>query len=125
MLILLFIADSRYKVLPNSLHSHLPTHHAGYVITDISIAFCSSANPFSSCRWDTNQWTRIEKDLYLSSGWLNSAWLHVQRRKEEELLPDQKVVVGVKVGRADPGDQRGHEGEQWEWRPGGIWGIEE
>ena len=121
MLVLLFIADSRYKVLPNSLHSHLPTHHAGYVITDISIAFCSSANPFSSCRWDTNQWTRIEKDLYLSSGWLNSAWLHVQRRKEEELLPDQKVVVGVKVGRADPGDQRGHEGEQWEWRPRGIW----
>jgi hypothetical protein len=122
VLILLFIADSRYKVLPNSLHSHLPSHHAGYVVTDISIAFCSSLNPFSSCRWDVSKWTRLEKDLYLNSGWSQSAWLHIERKKEEELEKDEKVIVGLKVGKSNPGSSaQGHGDENWESRPGGIW----
>ena len=64
----------------------------------------------------------MEKDLYLQSGWFASAWVHVQRKKEEELAEDDMVVVGVKVGRLDPGvGEQGHSGERWEARPGGIW----
>ncbi len=119
---LLLIADSRYRVLPNSLHSHLPSHHTGTVITDVSIAFCSSANPFSSCRLDADEWHRVEKDLYLQNGWLSSAWLHVKRRKEDELNADDKVVVGIRIGRLDPGvGEKGQGKERWESRPGGIW----
>ncbi|KAI7007937.1 hypothetical protein KC366_g17856, partial [Hortaea werneckii] len=44
--LLVFIADYQYKVLPNSLHTFSPTHHAGTVVTDIKIAVCSKTNPF-------------------------------------------------------------------------------
>lgn len=116
------MADSRYRVLPNSIHSALPSHHVGTVITDINIAFCSSFNPLSSCRLDPENWHRIEKDLYLSSGWVKSAWLHVKRKKEEELTADDHVVIGVKIGRLDPGvGEKGQHAERWESRPGGIW----
>ena len=109
-------------MLPASLHSHLPSHHAGSVITDVSIAFCSRTNPFSSCRLDSAKWHRVEKDLYLHSGWVSSAWLHVQRKKEEELEEDDMVVTGVRISRLDPGvGEQGRSGERWEARPGGIW----
>ena len=122
ILVLVFIADHRYRVLPTSLHVHLPLHHSGSVITDINIVFCSSANPFSTCRLDPLQWRRLEKDLYLNSGWLNSAWMHVQRQHEGELSQDDVVVMDVRVGRSDPSAGAGDEsGNQWEWRPGGIW----
>lgn len=121
-LILVFIADSRYRVLPNSLHNHLPSHHTGTVITDLSIAFCSSANPFSTCRLDPDKWHRVEKDLYLDNGWLQSAWLHVKRKREEELQADDKVVVGIRISRLDPGmGEKGQDREKWESRSGGIW----
>ncbi|TKA62023.1 hypothetical protein B0A55_11127, partial [Friedmanniomyces simplex] len=120
--LLLFLADSRYKVLPTSIHDRLPSHHAGTVITDITVAYCSTANPFSACRLDSEKWHRVEKDLYLHSGWVQSAWLHVQRRKEEELAAGEKVVVGVRVGSLDPGvGEQGQHDERWESRPGGIW----
>ncbi|KAK1051385.1 hypothetical protein LTR33_014572, partial [Friedmanniomyces endolithicus] len=120
--LLLFLADSRYKVLPNSIHDRLPSHHVGTVVTDITITYCSSANPFSACRLDNEKWQRVEKDLYLRSGWVQSAWLHVQRRKEEELTVGEKVVVGVRIGRLDPGiAEKGQHDEKWESRPGGIW----
>jgi hypothetical protein len=119
---LVFIADYQYKVLPSSIHQFSPTHHAGSVITDLTITFCSTTNPFSTCRLDPEKWHRVEKDLYLHSGWVKSAWLHVKRKKEEELTPDDKVVVGVRVGRLDPGvGETGQHNERWESRPGGIW----
>ncbi|KAK6429612.1 hypothetical protein LTR95_014240 [Oleoguttula sp. CCFEE 5521] len=122
LLLLIFLADSRYRVLPNRIHSALPSHHVGTVITDLTISFCSSVNPLSSCRLDPEQWHRIEKDLYLRSGWVKSAWLHVKRKKEEELTPEDKIVVGVKIGRLDPGvGEKGQGSEKWESRPGGIW----
>ena len=122
VLILVFLADSRYRLLPTSIHSALPSHHAGSVVTDITISFCSSLNPLSSCRLDPSEWHRIEKDLYLNSGWVKSAWVHVQRKKEEELTTDDKVVVGVKIGRLDPAvGEKGEHAERWESRPGGIW----
>ncbi|KAK5132993.1 hypothetical protein LTR08_008280 [Meristemomyces frigidus] len=120
--VLVFLADYQYKVLPASLHSALPSHHAGSVITDITIAFCASTNPFAACRLDAARWNRVEKDLYLHSGWVASAWLHVQRKKEEELRADDMVVVGVRVGRLDPGvGESGQHDARWESRPGGIW----
>lgn len=92
------------------------------MITDITVKTCSSTNPFKSCRLDPDTWHRVEKDLYLNSGWSGSAWLHVQRKKEEELIPGQKIVVDVRVSRLDPGmSEHGQVNEKWESRPGGIW----
>lgn len=45
--------------------------------------------------------------------------MHVQRKQEEELAKDDKVVVAVRVGRIDPSLEGGEQG--WEKRPGGIW----
>ncbi|KAK3675371.1 hypothetical protein LTR78_004881 [Recurvomyces mirabilis] len=122
ILVVVFLADYQYKVLPTSIHSALPSHHAGTVITDITVAFCSTTNPFSQCRLDAEKWHRVEKDLYLRSGWVQSAYLHVTRRKEEELTAGDKVVMAVRVGRLDPGmGEKGQGEEKWESRPGGIW----
>ena len=64
----------------------------------------------------------MEKDLLLGEGWIRSAYLHVQRKQEEELLSDDKVVVGVKVGRKAPVIvEKDESQEPWESRPGGIW----
>lgn len=119
VLLLLFLADSRYRVLPDALHTHLPLHHPGSVVNDITLKTCSSANPFSTCRLDPLKWQRIEKDLFLGRGWLQSAYLHVQRKKEEELTEQDKIVVGVKVGPIDPNLINRNQG--WEKRPGGFW----
>lgn len=43
----------------------------------------------------------------------------MQRKQEEELTEQDKVVVGVKVGELDPGLE--DEKHDWEKRPGGIW----
>jgi hypothetical protein len=67
-------------------------------------------------------WHRIEKDLYLGSGWVSSAYVHVKRKKEEELLADDKIVMDISVGRLDPSDGlKGEADERWEKRPGGLW----
>ncbi|WPG98177.1 Phosphatase DCR2 [Acrodontium crateriforme] len=120
---LVFFADARYRLLPDRIHSALPSHHPGSVITDITVTFCSSANLFSSCRLDSDQWHRVEKDLYLRSGWVQSAWLHYQHKKEEELGADDRVVIGLKVSRNNPNSAEDREdpSEVWESRPGGIW----
>jgi 3',5'-cyclic AMP phosphodiesterase CpdA len=97
-------------------------HHPGLVVTDVTLTTCSSLNPLSSCRLDPLIWSRIEKDLYLHSGWFSSAYLHVQRKKEQELTPEDKVVVGLRVGRIDPTvGEKGQQQERWESRPGNIW----
>lgn len=115
---LIYLLDSRYRVLPSSIHSHLPSHHPGLVITDIAVKTCS----FSSCKLDPDQWHRIEKDLYLNTGWITKAYVHVQRKQEEELRPDDRVVMDVKVGRLDPSTQEtADKAEKWERRDGGIW----
>ncbi|KAF2717117.1 Metallo-dependent phosphatase [Polychaeton citri CBS 116435] len=116
------LVDSRYRVLPSSIHHRLPSHHTGSVITDVTISSCSTLNPLSSCRLDPDVWHRVEKDLHLQTGWVQSAWLHVQRKKEDELTADDKVVVGLRVSRLDPSvGEKGEHKERWESRPGGIW----
>ena len=134
--VIIFFLDRNFRVLPDALHGYLPTHHAGTVITDITLTKCSSVNVFSSCKLDPALWHRIDKDLYLRKGMFSSAFLHVQRKREEDLTPEDHVVVDVSVGRLNPdvaaaksaklgarGDTRdGHKGEEkWETRPGGLW----
>lgn len=121
-LVFVFFVDTRYRLLPHSIHSANFLHHPGLIITDVTLATCSSINPLSSCRLDPSVWHRIEKDLYLHNGWFSSAYLHVQRKKEQELTVDDKVLVGLRVGRLDPGvGEKGQQQERWESRPGNIW----
>jgi hypothetical protein len=118
--IVVMFLDRNYRVLPNSIHGYMPQHHSGLVVTDVTIAKCSSVNIFSSCSLDPNKWHKVEKELYLGQTWTNKAYLFVSRKKEEELTEEDSVVMDVSVGRLDPGSQAGSE-EQWESRPAGLW----
>ncbi|KAF4627787.1 hypothetical protein G7Y89_g10372 [Cudoniella acicularis] len=121
-IVVVYFLDNRFRVLPSALHNVMPAHHPGLVITDITVTTCSQVNLFTSCRLDADEWHRVEKDLYLGTGWVSSAYVHIKRKKEEELLPEDKVVVDVKVGRLDPSNgQKGEENERWESRPAGLW----
>lgn len=123
-LVTLFILDRNFRVLPNAIHEFLPMHHAGLVIVDITIARCSSLNPFSSCRLDATKWQRVEKDLYLGKSWTASAYLHVQRKKEEDLTAEDRVVIDASVGRLNPSSiaaEKGGSASAWEPRPAGLW----
>jgi hypothetical protein len=104
------------------LHNVIPAHHPGLVITDITVTSCSRINIFTGCKLDPEKWHRIEKDLYLGSGWVSSAYVQIQRKKEEELLPEDKVIIDVSVGRLDPSTSaEGESDERWESRPAGLW----
>ena len=122
VLIFIFVLDNRYSVLPKTIHSHLPTHHPGLVLTDITVVTCSTLNLLSSCRLDPDKWHRVEKDLYLSSGWVNRAYVHVERKREAELKEGDRIVLDVRIGRLDPATSEKNQGaERWESRPAGIW----
>ncbi|KFY94720.1 hypothetical protein V498_03756 [Pseudogymnoascus sp. VKM F-4517 (FW-2822)] len=121
-ILLLVLLDSRFRVLPASVHTFLPAHHAGLVITDVTVKTCSTVNLFTSCKSPGETWHRIEKDLYLGTGWVNSGYVFVERKKEEDLLPDDKIVVDLAVSRLVPTNEAKNEAdEQWESRPAGIW----
>jgi len=120
--LVVFFLDRNFRLLPNAIHEYMPQHHAGLVITDIRIAKCSSLNPFSSCLLDATVWHRVEKDLYLGKSLTTSAYVHIQRKKEEELTTDDKVVLDVSVGPLDPGaNVKGEADERWESRTAGLW----
>ncbi|KAI1765897.1 calcineurin-like phosphoesterase [Hypoxylon sp. FL1150] len=120
--LIIFLLDRNFRLLPNAVHEYMPSHHHGSVVTDITITTCSKVNLFSSCRLDPEIWHRVEKNLYLDKSWVSSAYVHVQRKKEEELVATDKVVVGVTVGRLDPSTGvKGQADERWESRPGGLW----
>lgn len=119
----IFFLDRNFRVLPSSIHEYMPQHHAGLVITDVTISQCSSLNVFSSCSLDPDVWHRIDKDLFLGKSF-SSAYIHIQRKKEEDLKADDKVVVDATVGRLDPSTtEKGQndKGEKWEARPAGLW----
>ncbi|KAK3685645.1 Metallo-dependent phosphatase-like protein [Podospora appendiculata] len=119
---IIFFLDRNFRVLPNVIHEYLPTHHAGLLVTDITITKCSSYNLFSSCKLDPLVWHRIDKDLYLGMSTFSSAYVHVRRKKEEDLTADDKVVVDVTVGRLDPSAKaKDDTDELWEARPWGLW----
>ncbi|KAI8960557.1 Metallo-dependent phosphatase [Daldinia sp. FL1419] len=119
---IIFLLDRNFRLLPNSVHEYMPQHHHGQVVTDITITQCSKVNLFSSCKLDPEKWRRVEKNLYLDKSWISKAYIHVERKKEEELKAEDKVVVGVTVGRLDPSTgTKGQTGEKWESRPAGLW----
>ena len=121
-LLVVYFIDNRYRVLPSAIHNALPAHHPGLVVTDITVQSCSSLSPFSSCKLDADVWHRIEKDLYLGSGWVSSAYVHIRRKKEEDILPDDQVIIDVTVGQLDPSQGvKGEANEKWEGRPNGLW----
>jgi hypothetical protein len=113
---LLYLVDSRYRVLPQTIHNALPAHHPGLVVVDVTVVTCS----FGSCTVPAG-WRRIDKDLYLSDYWLSKAYIHVQQKKEEELTAADRVVVDVRTGRKEPLTKQAGKPEAWERRPGGIW----
>ncbi|KAF2709613.1 Metallo-dependent phosphatase [Pleomassaria siparia CBS 279.74] len=118
----IFFLDNRYRVLPQSIHSHLPLHHEGLIITDLTVQTCSSLNPLSSCKLDQNKWHRIEKDLYLGTGWVSKAYVHIKRKREDELTDDDKIIIDVRTGKLDPAmGEKSQASEKWESRPAGIW----
>ncbi|KAI2633892.1 calcineurin-like phosphoesterase [Xylaria nigripes] len=119
--LVVFFLDRNFK-LPNAVHEFMPQHNHGLVVTDITITKCSKVNPFSSCKLDPEVWHRIDKNLYLNNAWMSSAYLYVQRKKEEDLSPDDKVVVDIKVGSIDPSvGAKERPGMEWESRSSGLW----
>lgn len=97
----------------------MPSHHPGLIVTDVTIATCSSVNPFSSCDQGKG-WHRVDKDLYLGRTWTTSAYLYVMRKHEEDLTEEDRVVVDVAVGRLQP-QPKGESDDPWEPRAAGIW----
>ena len=122
VLFLVFFLDSRYRVLPQAIHNHLPLHHEGLVITDITVQTCSSLNPLAKCQLDPEKWHRVDKDLYLGAAWVSKAYVHIRRKKEEELTDEDSVIVDVRTGKTEPaaGD-KSQASEKWESRPAGVW----
>lgn len=103
----------------------MPTHHPGLVITDITVATCSSLNPFSSCELDSAVWHRVDKELYLGRAWATTAYLYISRKHEEDLTSNDRVIMDISVGRLNPAQAQERDESQsdefWEPRPGGIW----
>ena len=76
----------------------------------------------SSCKLDQNKWHRIDKDLYLSKGWLSHAFIHIQRKREAELSEKDRIILDIRLSSVDPVTSEKNQGaERWESRPGGIW----
>lgn len=118
--LVIFFLDRNYRVLPNTLHGYMPSHHPGLVVTDVTVAKCSTVNFFASCDLDPELWHRIDKELYLGKAWTTTAYMYVSRKREEDLGEDDSVVMDISVGRLDPGKQ-GNSNDKWESRPAGLW----
>jgi hypothetical protein len=63
----------------------------------------------------------VEKDLFLDKAWFSHAYVHVERKKEDDLLDTDKVIFDIKIGRLDPTMEGDNAEERWESRPGGLW----
>ena len=55
----------------------------------------------------------------MGKSWTAKAYVHIKRKKEEELLPEDRVIVDITVGRLEPAKDKGI--ETWEKRPAGLW----
>lgn len=121
-IIALFL-DNRYNVLPTAIHNHLPAHHPGLVVTDVTIKRCSRLSLFSSCKIDGDDWLLLDKDLFLQTTWNSKAYLYTKRKHESELDSDDKVVTDIRVSRTTPATLPDSEKSdaKWESRPGGLW----
>lgn len=72
-----------------------------------------------------SSWQRIEKDVFLGSGWLQHGFVSVRRKREDRLTPTagDKVVVDIRVSRSKPApsDGAGNRDVEWESRGNNIW----
>ncbi|KAL4933873.1 uncharacterized protein BDV17DRAFT_278930 [Aspergillus undulatus] len=123
VLLLVVTLDNRFRVLPASIHGHLPSHYAGFVVIDVTVVTCSVLSVISGCKPSAPGWMRVEKDLYLRTGWTSAAYVQFQRKKEEDLLPADKVVLDLRISRLEPEYHEDPKEDKidWEQRPGGIW----
>ncbi|KAI5865588.1 calcineurin-like phosphoesterase [Durotheca rogersii] len=120
--LLIFFLDRNFRLLPHAVHEYMPQHHHGLLVTDITITACSKVNLFSSCKLDSGVWQRVDKNLYLDKSWVSSAYVHVQRKKEEDLTPEDRIIVDVTISRFDPSkSEKARPDEKWESRPAGLW----
>ncbi|ROW12461.1 hypothetical protein VMCG_00509 [Cytospora schulzeri] len=95
--------------------------HDRSVVTDLTVCFCISAEETHNCTPESQEWKRIEKELYLHTA-QQTAWLQVAQVQEEDLTADDLVVTDIRVGELEPNDRAGLESTSfWEGRPGGIW----
>lgn len=71
---------------------------------------------------DGHYWHRVNKDLYLGKSLLTKAYLYVERKPEDDLVPHEEVVYDIKIGRLQPSSvDPTSKDERWESRPAGIW----
>ncbi|KAK4502221.1 hypothetical protein PRZ48_005646 [Zasmidium cellare] len=82
------------------------------VITDVTISFTNTTS--AELEASSNDWSRIDKDLYLRQGQTQTAWLHVQSKEKETLEDQDWVVTQIAVQGLSPGSS-------WEQRPLGMW----
>lgn len=93
----------------------------GYLVTDLTVSFCSPTDTLFSLTLDPPRWLRVEKDLYLHTS-QQTAWLQIAQAREEELAEDDLVVMDIRVSEDDPSTVSGSDKENaWERRAGGIW----
>lgn len=117
LIVTLVFLDTRYRVLPNSIHNHFPAphwHHTGYVITDVTYQSCNKV--FSPVCSMPEPWYRIEKDVFLGQSLFNRGYIFVQRKKEGEFdaAAGDAMIVEVRMGAPAAG-------AGWEERGAGIW----
>lgn len=121
----LLYLDSHFRAVHEHVHAILPEHHDGIIVTDIAYLECNTINLVKTCAMDATQgWNRVEKDLYLGSGWTKTGYLYVQTKKEGEFKPEtDKIVVDIKIGRKtpEPKDGAGDNNVMWEQRQLGLW----
>ena len=98
LLILLFIVDNHYNILPPSFQSRLLMQSPGHVVVDIKVESCflKSSCPQSS----KDGWYRVPKELGLGKRWSQSSFVYVKRVDEKTLEAGSNVVLDAAV--ADP-----------------------
>jgi len=118
-----FLLDGGGQSVVTSVHNHLPIHHLGFFVTDITFVTCSKVSVLSGitgCAIEPNTgWYSNGKDVFLGEDWIRHGFVQVKRIKEDMLATNEKVVVDVRIGRIPPSTSS--KSESWEARPGGIW----
>ncbi|CAN6618343.1 phosphatase Dcr2p [Trichomonascus vanleenenianus] len=77
----------------------MPLHRPGSVVVDLKIVTCSTS---WSCKdIESDGWTKIPKDLYLTGRWIKHGYLLGKRIDERDLEDDDKVVLDVAVGSSN------------------------
>ncbi|ODQ51425.1 Metallo-dependent phosphatase, partial [Saitoella complicata NRRL Y-17804] len=84
-------------------------------IRDITVVTCNkwrALRVFGSC--SRSGWERVDRDLFLRKGWIQQAFVLIDRRASSD---DKSVIREVRSGRLAFAET----GIAWEYRPGGIW----